>query len=54
MKKIICPADDWTCPYYKNGYCGMEEEEGCLPFNECECFDIVPEAEEIDYEESEE
>lgn len=40
--KILCPVDDFTCPYWKDGLCQMEAMEGCLPFRECDDF--------IDYE----
>lgn len=35
---IDCPAEDWTCSYYKNGACCMKEIEGCEPFKECDAF----------------
>lgn len=44
-----CPADDWSCPYYKikDGKCHMYQEEGCLPYLECEYWDGSDEAEEL-------
>ena len=43
---IVCPVDDWSCPYYKDGACIMETEEGVPPYEECDAF--------YDYKESEE
>lgn len=34
---MFCPADDFTCPYYKDGYCGLENaEQECDEFYELE------------------
>ena len=52
MKKIVeCPVLDWTCPYYENGECQLENcEEECDAF-----YEYWEEEEEEDYfEESEE
>ena len=39
MDKIVCAVFDETCPYCdEEGYCRMEEEEGCTPFEECDAF----------------
>lgn len=39
MYKIVCAAFDETCPYCdEEGYCRMEEDEGLLPFDECDAF----------------
>ena len=31
--KIYCPVNDWNCPYYKYGECGIEN-----PVDECDDF----------------
>ena len=33
-----CPMDDYTCPYYRNNNCCMEEMEGADPVMECDSF----------------
>lgn len=33
-----CPMDDYTCPYYCNNNCCMEEIEGADPVMECDAF----------------
>lgn len=35
---IRCPMDDWTCPYYKNEICCMEEMGAGIPEEECDAF----------------
>ena len=47
MDKIVCAVFDETCPYCdEEGYCRMEEEEGCLPFEECDAFYVFDEDDE--------
>lgn len=42
-----CPAQDWSCPYLgDNGKCLMYDEEGCLPYDECDEFYGLEEEEE--------
>lgn len=42
-----CPAQDWSCPYLgDNGKCLMYNEEGCLPYDECDEFYGLEEEEE--------
>ena len=38
--KVMCPADDWTCPYYDKdtGRCKMPQMEECDPHDECDAF----------------
>ena len=39
MENILCPVFDETCPYCdEEGYCRMEEDEGFLPYEECDVF----------------
>lgn len=39
MERIVCAVFDQTCPYCdEEGYCRMEEDEGFLPFDECDTF----------------
>lgn len=33
MKKIECPVYDYECPYFKSGYCELEN-----PKDECDAF----------------
>ena len=38
-EKIFCPVNGWDCPYWKeDGTCGMKEEEGCHPLEECDDY----------------
>lgn len=31
--KIYCPVNGWSCPYYKNGECVLENPiQGCVDF----------------------
>ena len=30
---MFCPTDDFVCPYYKDGYCFLEDAE-----QECDAF----------------
>lgn len=30
---IKCPASDWECPYYQDGYCFIDN-----PKENCDCF----------------
>lgn len=31
--KIYCPVNGWSCPYYKNGECALENPiQGCVDF----------------------
>lgn len=46
MDKIVCAVFDETCPYCdEEGYCRMEEDEGLLPFDECDAFYVFEEEE---------
>ena len=33
MKKLFCPIDDFTCPYYKRGKCELEN-----PAEDCDDY----------------
>jgi hypothetical protein len=47
MDKIVCAVFDETCPYCdEEGYCRMEEDEGLLPFDECDAFYVFEEEED--------
>lgn len=38
-EKIFCPVNGWDCPYWrKDGTCGMTEDEGCHPLDECDDY----------------
>lgn len=38
-EKVFCPVNGWDCPYWrKDGQCGMIEDEGCHPRNECDDY----------------
>ena len=38
-EKIFCPVNGWNCPYWrKDGQCGMIEDEGCHPREECDDY----------------
>lgn len=42
-----CPVYDPSCPYCsQTGICKMYEEEGCLPYDECDAFYGLEEEEE--------
>ena len=46
MDRIVCAVFDETCPYCdEDGYCRMEEDEGFLPFDECDAFYVFEEEE---------
>lgn len=46
MDRIVCAVFDETCPYCdEEGYCRMEEDEGLLPFDECDAFYVFEEEE---------
>lgn len=32
-EKAYCPANDWDCPYYKDGECGIDD-----PMYDCDAF----------------
>lgn len=38
MKCPECPANDWTCPYCREGLCTMPLEDGADPAEECDEF----------------
>lgn len=48
--KVMCPADDWTCPYYDKdtGRCKMPQMEECDPHDECDEFLFEDDDEEED------
>jgi hypothetical protein len=38
-EKVFCPVNGWDCPYWrKDGQCGMIEDEGCHPREECDDY----------------
>lgn len=39
-RTLICPTDDYECPYYKRGFCRMLSMTGDNPILECEAWDI--------------
>ena len=47
-KKIKCPAGSSDCPYYRLGWCQMEEETGDHPLDECDDYAYFAEEEEED------
>lgn len=46
-KVFECPADDFTCPYYKDGNCSMYPEEN--PLLECDEAAYYSEEADTDY-----